>query len=67
MPYLPLKLSRGTETTEVLGLVDSGATINVLPYQVGLKLGAVWENQTPLFQLGGNLGNYESRGLILTA
>ena len=67
LPFLPLKLSRENETAEVLGLVDSGATINVLPYQVGLKLGAVWENQMRLSQLAGNLGNYESRGLILTA
>ena len=67
LPFLPLKLSRENETAEVLGLIDSGATINVLPYQVGLKLGAVWENQMRLSQLAGNLGNYESRGLILTA
>lgn len=38
-----------------------------LPFQVGLELGAIWENQMPLFQLGGNLANYESRGLIVTA
>ena len=67
LPFFPLKLSRETETTEVLGLADSGATINVLPYQVGLKLGAIWENQMQLFRLAGNLGNYESRGLIVTA
>ena len=66
MPYLPLKLSRENEVTEVLGLADSGASINVLPYQIGLKLGAIWKNQMPLFQLSGNLGNYESRGLILS-
>ena len=67
LPFLPLKLSRGNETAEVLGLVDSGATINVLPYQLGLNFGAIWENQMRLSQLAGNLGNYESRGLILTA
>lgn len=44
LPFLSLKLSRENETEEVLGLVDSGATINVLPYQVGLKLSSVWEN-----------------------
>ncbi len=44
LPFLPLKLSRENETVEALGLIDSGATINVLPYQVGLKLGSVWEN-----------------------
>lgn len=67
MPYFPLKLSRGIETTEVLGLADSGAMINVLPFQIGLQLGGVWENQQTLSRLGGNLGNYESKGLVLTA
>ncbi len=67
MPYFPLKLSRENESTEVLGLLDSGSAMNVLPYQIGLKLGAILENQMPLFQLGGNLGNYESKGLVLTA
>lgn len=67
MPYLPLKLSRENEAAKVLGLVDSGASINVLPFRVGLELGAIWENQMPLAKLGGNLGNFESKGLILTA
>ena len=67
MPYFPLKLFREGKTEEVLGLVDSGATVNVLPYQVGLSLGAIWEKQLPLFKLGGNLANYESKGLILNA
>ncbi|CAN5456758.1 hypothetical protein BH10ACI2_BH10ACI2_03200 [soil metagenome] len=67
MPYAPLSLSRGTATKKVFGLLDSGAMVSVLPYEIGLELGAVWENQTPLFQLGGNLANYESRGLILDA
>jgi hypothetical protein len=67
LPFLPLKLSRGIKTIEVPGLADSGATINVLPYQVGLELGGVWENQMPLVRLSGNLGNFESRGLIVMA
>ncbi len=60
-------LEKDGESIEVSGLVDSGATVNVLPYQIGLELGAVWEQQLPLFQLDGNLANYESRGLILNA
>jgi hypothetical protein len=67
LPFLPIKLSRGNETAEVLGLVDSGATINVVPYRIGLILGGIWENQMKLSRLAGNLGNYESRGLVLTA
>lgn len=65
MPFLPLTLERENKSVEVLGLVDSGATVNVLPYQIGLEFGANWEDQPPLFQLDGNLANYESRGLLL--
>lgn len=65
MSFLPLSLERENKSVEVLGLVDSGATVNVLPYQIGLEFGANWEDQPTLFQLDGNLANYESRGLIL--
>ena len=65
MPFLPLRLERENKSVEVLGLVDSGATVNVLPYQIGLEFGANWEDQPTLFQLDGNLANYESRGLIV--
>lgn len=67
MPYLPLTLRLADRSFESIGLVDSGATVSVLPYQIGIKLGANWEDQPTLFQLGGNLANYESKGLILTA
>ena len=53
-PYLPLKLNRGGKSLEVSGLVDSGASVNVLPYRIGLELGAVWDAQTIDFALGGN-------------
>ena len=45
LPRLPLTLFSNNKSVEITGLVDSGATINVLPYSVGLALGAVWENQ----------------------
>ena len=67
MPYLPLKLERGGKSIDVLGLVDSGASINVLPYTIGLELGAIWEEQTTFFKLSGNLANQEARGLLLRA
>ena len=66
-PLLQLALSRGTKSAPVSGLLDSGAAINVLPFEVGLRLGAVWEQQTTVLQLAGNLSQYEARGLILTA
>jgi hypothetical protein len=42
---------------ESLGLVDSGATINVMPYELGLQLGAVWEDNRAIIQLAGNLSS----------
>lgn len=67
MPYISLALHLNEKSVEVSGLIDSGATVNVLPFQIGLELGADWEKQPTLFRLGGNLANYESKGLILKA
>ncbi|WP_152540390.1 hypothetical protein [Aphanizomenon flos-aquae] len=39
----------------VSGLLDTGSSVNVLPYEMGLALGAVWENQRLSLPLGGNL------------
>lgn len=56
LPRLPLLLYRSDGSTiEALGLVDSGATINVLPYEIGINLGAVWDNNRAIIQLAGNL------------
>ncbi len=63
MPYLPLTLERGVQSIDVLGLVDSGASVNVLPYGIGLKLGAIWEEQITFFGLSGNLANYDWRSV----
>ena len=46
MPFLPLVLEQNGNTVDVFGLLDSGSTVNVLPYNIGVKLGAIWENQT---------------------
>ena len=43
----------------VPGLLDTGAMVNVLPYQVGVDLRAVWEQQTTALQLTGNLAQGE--------
>ena len=40
LPRLPLALQRGDRRVEAVGLVDSEATVNVLPYELGLQLGA---------------------------
>ena len=67
LPYLPLILTNGKRSIEVIALLDTGASVNVLPYEIGLQLGAVWENQTVQISLSGKLAHNESRGLVLSA
>ena len=67
MPYLPLILTLGNRSLEVMALLDTGASINVLPYEIGLQLGAVWENQTVSIPLSGNLAQSDSRGLVVAS
>jgi hypothetical protein len=38
-------LRQGDRLVETIGLVDSGATINVLPYEIGLQLGSIWDER----------------------
>lgn len=57
MPYLPLTLELSGNTKEVDGLLDTGSTVNVLPYKIGLEIGAIWENQRIPLTLVGNLAN----------
>lgn len=49
-----------------MALLDTGASVNVLPYEIGVQLGAIWEEQTVPIQLSGNLAKMEARGLILS-
>jgi hypothetical protein len=65
MPYVPLTLTLGDRSLEVTALLDTGASVNVLPYEIGLQLGAVWENQTVSIPLSGNLARSDSRGLVV--
>lgn len=66
-PLLPITLQYQFQAEAVLGLLDTGADVNVLPYRVGLTLGAVWDDQRTTVQLSGNLANYEARGILLMA
>ncbi len=67
LPYLPLTLSYQNRSLNISGLLDTGASVNVLPYEIGLRLGAIWELQTFSIPLGGNLARFEARALVVTA
>lgn len=59
LPYLPLTLTYQSQSLSVSGLLDTGSSVNVLPYEIGVTLGAFWENQRLSVPLGGNLARFE--------
>lgn len=67
LPRMPLTLHHESRSVEVVGLVDSGATINVLPFEVGLKLGGTWDDRQAVIQLAGNLGSQSAVPLFAIA
>lgn len=67
LPRLPLTLRYGQQKIAEVGLVDSGATVNVLPYGLGVRLGAVWDDRKATIRLAGNLGNFAAMPLVVTA
>ena len=46
LAYLPITLRHETHVLTVEGLLDTGSTVNMLPYPLGLQLGFVWDQQT---------------------
>lgn len=67
LPYVPLTLRYEGNSASVSGLVDSGSALNVLPYDVGLQLGAAWQRQAIPVRLTGNLATCEARAIVVTA
>lgn len=55
LPRVPLTLRFQGKQVEITGIVDSGATINVLPFHVGRELGAEWDERKAKLKLAGNL------------
>jgi hypothetical protein len=49
----------------VNALLDTGSAVNLLPYDIGLQLGAIWEEQTVRLPLAGNLASVNARGLFV--
>ena len=65
-PYLPLTLAYNNKALSVSSLLDTGADVNVLPYEIGLQLGAVWTEHKNRFSLSGNMAGYEAHRIILS-
>jgi hypothetical protein len=67
MPLLPILLIYQGRSISATGLLDTGATVNVLPYLVGLELGAKWEEDATSIRLTGNLAHFDAHPLIVRA
>jgi hypothetical protein len=67
LPRISLTLHHNERRIEVVGLVDSGATVSVLPYEVGTRLGAAWDERRATLRLAGNLGNLPAMPLFAVA
>jgi hypothetical protein len=67
MPYLPLMLISNGKSLNTEGLLDTGASVNVLPYDLGLQMGLIWEDETLSVLLAGNLARFEARAVVVDA
>jgi hypothetical protein len=67
MPLIDIRLSNGAKSLVVSALVDSGATLNILPLDIGLELGLVWDAQTFPIDLGGFLIGHQAYAVLLDA
>ncbi|MEM7111516.1 MAG: hypothetical protein AAF614_03735 [Chloroflexota bacterium] len=65
LPLLDIRLHTSTGSTVASALVDSGAALNILPFDVGLACGLVWEEQTFPLNLGGILKGAQAYAVLL--
>jgi hypothetical protein len=64
-PLLPIRLDRDRVSLDVVALVDSGATISVLPWSVGLRFGVDWDSLNVPCPIGGGAGSIPGKVLIV--
>jgi hypothetical protein len=67
MPDLPIVLRHQSHSLSGVGLVDSGASISVLPYSLAVQLGFDWDTQKAQITLAGTLAHVDARGIVVQA
>ena len=65
LPTIPITLSHVGFSVSANALLDTGSTVNLLPYDIGLQLGVIWKDQIVRLPLAGNLTRVEARGLFV--
>jgi hypothetical protein len=67
LPFVPTTLSYREQLIQVPALIDSGSSVNVLPYDIGQDLGLVWEAQDFPLEVVGVLQGSLAYGVIWTS
>lgn len=65
LPFLPISLTTDHGTVQAEALLDTGSSINVLPFETGLRLGALWAPGAPKLALAGNLARFPAQPLLV--
>src|SRR5438046_2624346 len=66
LAYVPITLRHASHVLTVTGLLDTGSTVNGLPYPLGLQLGFMWEQQPTCVHLTGSLARLPAGGVIVS-
>jgi hypothetical protein len=67
LPRVPLTLICHDKKLQVNGLLDSGATVNFLPYSIGVQLGELWNDNKAVIRLAGSIGKSLAQPLPIIA
>jgi len=65
LPLIQMSLYHAAHEISVEALVDSGSMASVLPYDLGVKLGLNWEEQTVPVNLGGAYHGIPAYGVLV--
>ena len=65
LPIVPLKLESAEQSVTVEALIDSGASVNVLPYRMGLGLGLTWDDHVSGPSVTGNFSSAQTKMVAL--
>ncbi|GAK50151.1 hypothetical protein U14_01378 [Candidatus Moduliflexus flocculans] len=65
LPLIEITLCHQDRKRNVSALVDSGAAMSVLPYDIGVELGFAWNEQTVPVSVGGVLKNTPAYGVLV--
>lgn len=63
LPFLPIRLVNGQTRVDERALLDTGAMVNVMPYDLGVRLGFDWNTQHTLVPLAGNLARAPAKAV----